>query len=77
LIILTIYLAAYGLVELRIATKDNLFSEATLAKSALEIEPDTFDGLGVSFNLVFNVNELSFKELFELFEYICTNTRIS
>lgn len=45
------FLAGYGLVELRIATKDTLFSEVTLAKSALEIEPDTFDGLGVSFNL--------------------------
>ncbi|GBC04627.1 hypothetical protein RclHR1_05790008 [Rhizophagus clarus] len=53
-------ISGYGLIELRTATKDNLFSEATLAKSALEIEPDTFDGLGlakdprdIAFNVVY------------------------
>ncbi|CAB4446464.1 unnamed protein product [Rhizophagus irregularis] len=53
-------ISGYGLVELRIATKDTLFSEVTLAKSALEIEPDTFDGLGlakdpsdIAFNVVY------------------------
>ncbi|CAG8692432.1 5596_t:CDS:10, partial [Funneliformis caledonium] len=55
-----IEISGYGLVELRNATKDVLFSEVTLARSALEIEPDTFDGLGlakdprdIAFNVVY------------------------
>ncbi|CAI2182740.1 8402_t:CDS:10, partial [Funneliformis geosporum] len=55
-----IEISGYGLVELRNATKDTLFSEVTLARSALEIEPDTFDGLGlakdprdIAFNVVY------------------------
>ncbi|RIA84404.1 integrator complex subunit 2-domain-containing protein [Glomus cerebriforme] len=53
-------ISGYGLVELKNATKDTLFSEAVLAKSALEIEPDTFEGLGlakdprdIAFNVVY------------------------